>query len=181
MAKAQPAVDSLGPAPAPSATNSTSRAFGDGAVEEDQDDDGGLPISVGLLVALCIIGGCLCCCCYAAFHACVFYSTYGWMYEWAKWGKEMFFGKKDEGKPGEAGGQTGWDSAPWNSGGGNNNGPSAPWSTGGAGMQSAGGAVANMLGGSAPWSRDVELPQAAADGSAAPAGAVAAAKPVAEP
>lgn len=173
--------DSLGPAEAPSAFNTTNRALGSSTMEEEED--GGLPISIGLLVAFCIIGACLCCCCYAAFHACVFYYTYGWMYEWAKWGKEMVFGKKDEDKPGEGGEQTGWASAPWNSGGGNNNGPSAPWSNngGGGGMSTAAGVVGNLVGGAAPWSRDVELPEGGAANASAPAGSTEAAKAAAEP
>ena len=38
------------------------------ALAEEEEDDSGLPISIGLVVGLCIIGACLCCCCYAVFQ-----------------------------------------------------------------------------------------------------------------
>lgn len=182
-ASAQNDTDSISPVEAPSAANATSRSFGD-EVDDEDDDDGGLPISVGLLVALCIIGGCLLCCCYAAFHACIFYRTYGWIYEWVKWGKDMVFGQKGD----EAGdGKTGWAAAPWNSGN-NNNGSAAPWNTGGGGgaLPAAGAVVGSLMGNAAPWSREVELPnktdsKTEAVSATEVTSATEAAKPAAEP
>lgn len=176
LVNAATAQTSTDPAEPPSALNAT-RAFGTNPAAEDEGDDGGLPISIGLLVALCIIGGCLLCCCYAAFHACVFYSTYGWMYEWAKWGKEMVFGKQEGEQQGEDG-KTGWAAAPWNQGGGENNNGSSTWNPmagGGGNMPSAGGVMANMMSGGAPWSRDIEIPEQTS--TAAPSGLSAAANP----